>query len=625
MGLALIGSAGLINKASAQETTGSSNIQYPVAELGNCKSGPDCKIYCDKPVNTNACLDFAQKNNLMSDKEVAQAKKFVASGEKGPGGCVGKDSCEQYCNDISHIDECISYAEKNDIMSPQELEEAKKVQSAINKGVKPPACGNKKECDIYCEDQNHMEECINFGIAAGFIQGKELENSQKMLAAVKRGVKPPPCKGKEACDAYCSNPDNIEVCMNFAIEAGMMSEQEKANSGKMLQAIKKGIKPPPCKGQQECDTYCSLEEHAQECIDFSVAAGMMTEEEAQMARKTGGKGPGGCVGREACDAFCNNPDNQENCFNFAKDNGMIPEADLKRMEEGKQQMKQTLEQAPAETLECLKTEVGADMVEKMKNGVMPPKDIGDKMQNCFQKMGSPNGGEPGSGGMIPPAGQTGPGGCKTTEECKAYCESNPGECQKFQPGPGNVNPGEQGPEGTPSQQAGPGGCQSPEECQKFCQDNPDACKNFGPDNGDRQFAPGTGPGQCEGENCSQQQQNQMQPDQQQGQMIQGQPCQGENCQFGPLPEQQMQPGQELQPEQNFIPPTGPGAGGNFAPGDAVPQLQPERQGPEGTPQELAPGENPPPPPPPAPVASIINIDSFVGSLISAALQFLIGY
>lgn len=302
----------------------------------------------------------------------------------------------------------------------------------------------------------------------------------------------------------------------------------------------------------------------EECINFSVAAGMMSEEDAEMARKTGGKGPGGCMGQEECDAFCNNPDNQETCFNFARDNGMIPEEDLKRMEEGKQQMKQGLEQASTEVIECLSTEIGADMVEKMKSGFMPPQNIGEKMQTCFQKMGPPPGeggqaGEPGVGGTTPPAGQAGPGGCKTPEECNAYCESHQEECKNFYP-------------------AGDESLRGPEEPQA----------------------------------------------QQQGQMQPGQPCEGENCQAGPLPGQQMQSGQELLPGQNIQPPssTAPGTGGEMAPGDQVPLVEPAGQTP--------PAENPQPPPsepPPAPesppASFIINTDSLVGSLIYAAFKALI--
>ena len=582
----IIGSFFSIDKVFAQQTAGTANIQYPVKELGNCKSETDCKTYCDKSENVDVCLNFAQKNNLMSEQEIARAKKFLAAGSNGPGGCEGKDACEEYCNDISHIDECISFAEKNNLIPPEELAEAKKVQASIKKGVMPPPCGNKKSCDAYCDNPEHMEECITFGIEAGFIQGKELEDVQKMLQAVKRGVKPPPCKGKEACDEYCSAPENMEVCMNFAMEAGFMSEQEKADSQKMLQALKKGIKPPPCKGKDECDVYCQQDDHFKECTDFAVAAGFMSEKDAEMARKTGGKGPGGCKSKDECDAFCNNPDNQETCFNFAKDNGMMPEEDLKRMEEGKKQMKQTFEQMPSEVQECLNSAIGADMVEKMRNGFMPPKEMGDTMQGCFQKMG-------------PPPGQ---------------------ENQNFQPGPGTVNPGGQ----MMPQQAGPGGCKGPEECEAYCGSNPDECKNFqsGPNQqAQQQFAPGTGPAQCEGENCPPPRQNQNQQGIE-GTLRQFAPgtrpmqCAGADCPQQPPPPNSINTQRQYAPgtEPNDTPPpppgtsTSPGTGGNLTPGQQVPQVQPIEQ---TVPSETSP-----------PSSFIINTDSLVGSLIYAVFNFL---
>jgi len=561
---------------------------------------------------------------LPEEEEIQIAKSFIEAGSEGPGGCANKDNCEQYCNEISHINECISFAEKNNLLPQGELEEAKKVQAAIAKGVKPPACKNKKDCDVYCEEPEHMEECIAFGEAAGFIQGKELEDAQKMLQALKKGVKPPPCRGKEECDEYCSTPENMEVCMNFAMEAGFMSEQEKADSQKMLQAIKKGVKPPNCKGKDGCDVYCSKEEHFEECTNFAEAAGFMTAEEAAMARKTGGKGPGGCKGKDECEAFCNNPDNQETCFNFAKENGMISEEDLKQMEQGKQRFQQSLQQAPQEVIDCLQSEVGSDMVEKMKNGIMPPREIGEKMQGCFQKMGPPPGaeGQPGAGGFMPPAGQTGPGGCKTADECQTYCGAHPDECKNFgsnnngqqfapgtgpggnQPGPGVVNPGGQ----IMPQQAGPGGCKGPEECTSYCTSHPDECKNFqqppsepgvpaGPGSGGFQPAPTTctSPEQCQ---------------QMQNQIMNPNPCEGENC---PPP---FQGPAQLSPPSS----TEPGAGGNVGPGVFVPPAPPSgpvspiEQQPQSPPP--APTESSPPPP-----SSFLEQDPFLASIVQGIIKF----
>ena len=380
-----------------------------------------------------------------------------------------------------------------------------------------------------------MEECVAFGIEAGFIQGEELEDVQKMLVALRRGVKPPPCKGKQACDEYCSNPNNMEICMNFALEAGFMSEEEKEGAHKMLQALKKGVKPPACRGREECDVYCAEESHFEECMKFAEAAGFMSPEEAEMARKTGGKGPGGCKSKEECQNFCNNPNNQETCFNFAKENGMIPEEDLQKMEQVKQQFKEMIQNAPPEVYSCLESAVGAETMAKLKSGeMMPPKEMGDKMGSCFGEYRpqgpGPEGNAPGAGGSMPPAG---------------------------------------GAPGT----TGPGGCTSQEECQNYCASNPEACKNFqsppppGSDSG-----PGSGFVPCEGENCS--------------------PPPGDEQYRPPRIEYPTEPGQPIpsssgEPTQPLLPgSTAPGSGGEMQPGVFVPQFEDESTLPRSTKGEV---------------------------------------
>lgn len=349
----LIGAAAVFFAASVAKTQegaiGSPNIQFPVKELGNCQSEADCKSYCDKSENIEACVAFAEKHNLISSEELEMAKKFIAAGEKGPGGCTSKESCESYCNDAGHIEECIAFGEENGLIPPDELEEAKKVRDALRKGAQlPGGCKNKKDCDTYCGASEHMEECITFAETAGFIPPEELADARKALEAMKRGVKPPPCRGRTECDSYCAEPGNFEAC-----------------------------------------------------IAFAEAAGFVSSEDAAMARKTGGKGPGNCRGKEECEAFCQNPDNQETCLNFGKEHGLIPESDLREMEGGKQKMKEGLLNAPPQVLECLTNAFGSDFVEKLKNGTtLPSRDIGDKMRGCFEQMGPP-GPPQGTPGEVP--------------------------------------------------------------------------------------------------------------------------------------------------------------------------------------------------------------------------------
>lgn len=508
----------------SQEQKMPGDIQFPVKELGNCKSKEDCKIFCDDAKNTEACLKFAEEKNLLSSEELVKAKKFKDAGMVGPGGCKGQTECDAYCGDQTHMEACITFAIDNGMMDKQKLEESQKVLAALKKGVKPPACNGPKECDKYCSSSAHMEECMNFSIEAGIMDPQKQEESKKVLAAIKRGVKMPACSGPTECDAYCSSTEHMEECITFGIEAGMMPEQDKEKAQKMLAAVKQGIKPPACRGEQECQAYCSQESHLEECIKFGEATGMMKPEDSAMMRKTGGKGPGGCIGKDVCDAFCNDPNNQETCFNFAKDNGMIPQADLQKMQEGQQRMKDSFSQMPQEVLDCLNSSLGTDVVEKMRSGtaMLGPK-TGDTMKGCFEKMpqgqlggpgqDSPNNmpgdlkdciriqvGEDGlakiqSGQMNDPALIEGVKSCfekygqpNQRDQFDQQGQNQQGQPgNNFQPGPGVINQGEQ----RMPQQAGPGGCKGPEECQKYCASNPEVCKNFKPQQ-DQQRKPGEG-------------------------------------------------------------------------------------------------------------------------------------
>ncbi|MBI2064814.1 MAG: hypothetical protein HYT62_02030 [Candidatus Yanofskybacteria bacterium] len=444
--LMLLGAFVFSGYVLAQDSGNPGNISFPVAELGNCSSKSACKEYCDKPENTSVCLDFAEKNNLMSQAELSKAKKLAGGGAKGPGGCRGFNECKQYCDDINHIDECVTFAEENNLMAPDELAEAKKIKAAVGRGVKPPACKNKKECDSYCSQGDNMEECINFAEQAGFLSSEELGEAKKVLKAIKSGIKPPACRGKAECDVYCSEDAHFQECISFAEAAGMIPPEE-------LQMIKKtgGKGPGGCRGKDACDKYC--ESNMEVCMQFALDNGLIKPEEAEMMKKTGGKGPGGCRGKEECESFCNDPANQETCFNFAKDNGLMPPEELKRMEEGREQMKGAVSNMPAEVRDCLKAGVGEEVLSKLESGTfLPSRDVGEKMGACFQKMGPPQGQQgpdqgPGPNGMPPqgPGGQPGefrggPGGCTSPEECRSYCESHPQECGLPPGAEGNMPP-----------------------------------------------------------------------------------------------------------------------------------------------------------------------------------------
>lgn len=352
-----------------------SDVKYPVAELGNCVDKEACADFCDEAENMEKCVNFAESNELLEEKEIKMARKMLEAGEKGgPGGCKGKTECEAYCDNMDNLEECMGFAEQNGLMEKSEIEEGKKVLQAMKKGIKPPKCGSKKSCDKYCASSEHMEECIVFGEAAGMIPENELEGAKKMLNAIKKGVKPLPCNGKNECDAHC-------------------------------------------------------EDHFEECINFSEAAGFMSAEEVKMARKTGGKGPGGCKG-DACKTFCDNPDNRKVCLEFSLENDLMPPEEAVRAKKMLERGRftgpggcngdecRTYCENPLYLEECIKYSV--------EMGDITPEQGEENLRNA--KEGRKENMENGN------IEQSGPGGCKGPEECDAYCASSKEhmeECANF--------------------------------------------------------------------------------------------------------------------------------------------------------------------------------------------------
>jgi hypothetical protein len=412
-----------------------SDIKYPVPELGNCADEKECRAYCDDRNHGRECIDFAKRHKLIADDEVDKFEKSLEAVKNGPGGCNSAGSCEAYCNDVSHIDECISWAEKNNFLEGDELEEAKKINDAIKRGAKMPGgCKNKNSCEAYCQSGEHMDECIAFAEAAGFMDKEELEAAKKFLPLMKSGQTPGGCKSREQCKAYCD-----------------------------------------------------ADEHLDECMAFAEKAGFMRPEELEIARKTGGRGPGGCK-RDQCRAYCADPANQDACFAFAKEHGLIKEEDLARFEEGRKYMTEYLEKAPPEVRACIEENLKGDAG---RGGFGPGPEIADKMRMCFEKLipegligefGHEGGGPGGPGGFgFGPGGFQGPGGCNSIETCTAYCQEHFEECQSFGPAMGRGGPGGPGgpPPGFGGFPGGPGGFGDREGCS-FMDFNP-VCAIYGND------------------------------------------------------------------------------------------------------------------------------------------------
>src|SRR3989344_1297002 len=280
------------------------NIKLPPV----CQSRVDCMNYCSGWVNT-ACIDYGEKTGYISSKYADKARKFlswVKAGNPTPSGCDTMGQCQYVCNQPENFTECAEFAKKVGCVEEEIPPEKQAVFAAMQKGESPGQCKDEASCRNYCEDIDHIEECISFVEKFNLASGDDLKEIRQVADAKKSGVAfPGNCKTKESCMKYCEGPTHAVECMEFALKAGFIPKDDAESVNKILPYLKSGGKlPGGCTTKESCDKYCGDDTHTDECVDFAAGAGFMTKEDADIVRKTGGKSPGNCRSREACDSYC---------------------------------------------------------------------------------------------------------------------------------------------------------------------------------------------------------------------------------------------------------------------------------------------------------------------------------
>ena len=414
------------------------DITFPILELGNCANQQECKAYCDEPAHSEACFAFAEKHGFVSKENTRKAEKAKEFAQKtGPGGCVGEEQCRTYCQDESRVDMCIDFAVKEGFMTSGEAAQARKFRNQTG----PGGCKGDA-CRTYCENPEHFEECTKFAEEQGFITKEDAANARehfKRGRAFSKGESPGGCRDERECRTYCEAPGHLDECLDFGVRQGFMTQEEAA---RIREQAKRGFapdKPGPggCKGEA-CRTYCENPDHAEECLRFAEENHLMPPEELARAKKglqaLKKGGPGGCGGEKACHAYCENPDHAEECVNFAVENGFMSPEEAERAKKFTQQAR---DGGPGGCRgeQCRDYCENPEHQEEcfafaQKNGLVTEDE--QKRFETGQKLDK----------HVKEMG--GPGGCGDEQSCRAYCSepTHAEECITFAAIKGGVTPDE---------------------------------------------------------------------------------------------------------------------------------------------------------------------------------------
>ncbi len=398
---------------------GAPQITFPVAELGSCGSIAECGAYCRKDGNLPSCMKFVMEHQLTK----ADVLSFNIS---ELGNCQIGSDCRNFCNRDENIAQCIDFADKYDLLSPSNIEISRAFTKAIGSGGTPGGCRTLEECSSYCDDSSHTNECLDYVGKKKLVVEEQLSAARKVAEGFRQGIETPgKCRGISECDDYCTDAAHFNECAIYAGKVGFYpSEIEAGKAGKFIAMAAQGATPGGCKSKEACDSYCAISAHGVECTDFAVSAGLLSKDEAEASKKYGGSGPGGCKSKDECTTFCNQTSNQNVCLQYAKERNINVSlsgpggcSDLDSCK--------TYCMAHQDDATC--KQYGGQA-----NESKGPGGCSDK-ESCIQYC-TDNQSDPECAKMAEQyGGMNGPGGCKDKDSCTSYCQSHYSdpECQKM--------------------------------------------------------------------------------------------------------------------------------------------------------------------------------------------------
>ncbi len=319
---------------------------------GGCKSPQECKAFCENVSNIEVCTKFAKEHGV-NNPDIERGEKiaaYIKSGGQTPGGCNSKEACETYCSDFRHAEECFQFAEKAGLTQvkvevPGKAEgrfegglppgQFQKFLEAIKKGETPGGCKSKEECEKYCSDPAHRDECINFAEKVGLIPTDQAEKIKQL-----GGKGPGDCNSPESCKAYCADAAHHDECYKFAVDHGFISAEKADEAKKGFVTLRTGLENAP--------------PEVAECLKSTLGPNVISD------IQTGKLTPGPEIGERV-----------KGCFEKFGRKGDPTEPFRK---------------APPEVLACVKEKLGSDTYAKISSGeAQPTPEMGDAFRVCSQQ------------------------------------------------------------------------------------------------------------------------------------------------------------------------------------------------------------------------------------------------
>ncbi len=389
------------NVQSVNQGSAVQGITFPIPELGNCASESECHIYCNNTAHMDACVAFAQAHGLMNKDDASNAKKFKAALQSGsgPGGCTNPQDCQAYCGNPANLEACVKFAKDHGV-NDANVQQAEKILAYTKSGGHMPGdCNSQTSCQTYCGDFSHAEECAAFAKNAGITQGSKGETGsgsqgnnptpeqlQKLTQLAQSGQTPGGCTSKGTCETYCNDQTHRDECVAFGVKAGFMT-QAQADTIKSTG----GNGPGGCNSSESCQAYCNDSAHQADCLKFGQDHGFINKNDQQQIQNGIVQVRSGLMQAPPEVVACIKSSLNPSIFDQIESGKLVPGPDVGKQIQAcfnkfrhTENPSQIFTNLPDQALSCVKSKLGSDFNKIQSGAEMPTPEMADTIRVCFQ-------------------------------------------------------------------------------------------------------------------------------------------------------------------------------------------------------------------------------------------------
>lgn len=249
----------------------------------------------------------------------------------------------------------------------QEIDKERAIEIVQTQGG-PGGCNSETSCRAFCDSPDNFETCVSWARQNGLISGDEAERAEKFARQGRQFQGPGGCSSPEQCEQFCNQPQNHNICLDFAVQQGFLTSNEaerikefrrqaeevrkefevetetdpEFDEDRARQILETQGGPGGCQTFDQCAQFCDQVQNQEVCFQFAERQGLFKNREAaeKIKKIISEGGPGGCRGERQCRAFCENPDNFETCIEFAEKHEFIKPEEVEKARRGARALKE---------------------------------------------------------------------------------------------------------------------------------------------------------------------------------------------------------------------------------------------------------------------------------------------